>query len=106
MVKLLEGRLPMDKRKIFAIVFQVAAHAVPAVGVLHSEKRVVALMNGQSIGNFLVAFEAFEGRRTGSELMACVALGRAVQGLVRFRKRSGRNLGLGSIGEKEESGEN
>ena len=88
MVKLLEGRFPTNKRKILAIVFEVATDAVPAVGVFHSQARVVALMRGQTIRNFLVAFEAFECRRAGSELMAGVALGRAVERLVRFGKRS------------------
>ena len=65
----------MDERKILAIVFEVAPHAVPAIGILHPEKGVVALMRGQTVGNFLMAFEAFECRRAGSELVARVALG-------------------------------
>ena len=67
---------------------------------------MVALTRGQTVGNFLVAFEAFERRRAGSKLMAAVALGRAVQGLVRFRERSGRNLGAGAGGKEQESTEN
>jgi hypothetical protein len=75
MIELLERRLPMDERKILAIVFEVAPHAISAVRILHPEKRVVALMRGQTVRDFLVAFEAFEGRRAGSELVAGVALG-------------------------------
>ena len=96
----------MNEGKILAIVFEVAPHAVPAVGILHSEKRVVALMRSQTVRNFLVAFEAFECRRAGSELVAGVALRRAVEGLVRFRERSGRNLGAGAGSHEQESAEN
>lgn len=95
----------MNERKILAIVFEVALHAVLAIGILHPEKRVVALMRGQTVRNFLMAFEALERRRAGSELVAGVALGRAVQGLVRFGERSGRNLGAGTGGAHEESAE-
>src|ERR1700692_4193691 len=93
MIELFERRLPVDKRKILAIVFEVAAYAITAVGILHPEKRVVALMHRQAVGNFLVTFEAFERGRAGSKLVAGVALGRAVEGLVRFGERPGRNLG-------------
>ena len=96
MIELLERRFPMDERKILAVVLEVAAHAIPAVGILHPEKRVVALMRGQAVRNFLVAFEALERRRAGSELVAGIALGRAVEGLMRFGERSGRNLGAGA----------
>jgi len=96
----------VNEGKILAIVFEVAAHAVPAVGILHSEKRVVALMRSQTVRNFLVAFEAFECRRAGSKLVTGVALGRAVQGLVRFRERSGRNLSAGAGSHEQKSAEN
>ena len=75
MIELLKRRLPMDERKILAIVLEVAPHAVPAIGILHPEKRVVALMRGQTVGNFLMAFQALERRRAGSELVTRVALG-------------------------------
>src|SRR3984957_8977020 len=92
MIELLERRLPMDQRKILTIVFEVAAYAITAVGILHPEKRVVALMRRQAVRNFLVTFEAFERGRAGTELVASVALGRAAEGLVRFGERSGRDL--------------
>src|ERR1700680_525401 len=95
----------MNERKILAIVLEVAPHAVSAVGILHPEKRVVALMRGQTVRNFLMAFEAFERRRAGSELVARVALRRAVEGLMRFRKRSGRNLGAGTGCDEQKSAE-
>ena len=84
---------------------KVAAHAIPAIGILHPEKRVVALMRAEAVRNFLVAFQALERRRAGSELVAGVALGRAVEGFVRFRQRPGRDLGAGAGGHEKESGE-
>lgn len=93
MIELLERRLPVNEGKIFAIVLEVAPDAIPAVGILHSQKGVIALMRSQTVRNFLVAFEALKSGRAGSKLMAGVALGRATQGLVCFRERPGRNLG-------------
>jgi len=84
---------------------EVAPHAVPAIGILHPEKRVVALMRGQPVGDFLMAFEALERRRAGSELVAGVALGRAVEGLVRFGEGTGRNLGAGPGRAEQDSDE-
>ena len=105
MIELFERRLPMNESKILAVVLEVAPHAIPAIGILHPKKSVVALMRGQSIRNFFMTFEAFERRRAGSELVASVALGRAVEGLVRLGKRSGRNLGAGAGGAEKESAE-
>ena len=85
---------------------EVAAHAVPAIWILHPEKRVVALMRVEAVRNFLVAFQALERRRAGSELVAGVALGRAVEGFVRFRQRPGRNLGAGAGSHEQQSAEN
>jgi hypothetical protein len=64
----------MNERKIFTVVFKVAAHAVLAVRIFHAQKSVVTLLRGQTVRNFLVAFEAFECRRTCSKLVASVAL--------------------------------
>jgi hypothetical protein len=105
MIELLEWRLPMNERKILAIVLEVAPHTVPAIGILHPEQRVVTLMRGQTVRNFLMAFETFERRRAGSELVTGVALSRTVEGLVRFGERSGRNLGAGAGSGEEESAE-
>jgi len=93
----------MNERKILAVVLEVASHAISAIGIFHSEKRVVTLMRGQTVRNFLVAIEALESRRAGSELVASIALGRATEGFVRFGKRSGRNLGAGTGGSDKES---
>jgi len=100
MIELLERRLPMNEREILAVMFEVAADAIPAIGILHSEKGVVALARGQPIRNFLVAFQAFERRRAGSELVAGIALCGAVQGFVRFGKRSRRNLSTSRSGNE------
>ena len=105
MIECLERRLPMNEGKILAVVLQVAAHAVPAVGILHRQKRVVALMLAETVRNFLVAFQALERRRAGSELVAGVALRRAVKRLMRFRERPGRNLGAGAGGHEKDSAE-
>jgi len=67
---------------------------------------VVALLRGQTVGNFLMAFKALECRRAGSELVAGVALRGAVEGLVRFRERSGRNLSVGTGCAEDESAQN
>lgn len=84
---------------------QVAADAVPAVGILHAEKRVVAHMCVETVRNFLMAFQALKRGRTGSELVAGVALGRAVEGFVRFRQRSWRDLGTGVRSHEQQSAE-
>ena len=98
MIELLERRLPMNEGKILAVVLEVAPHAVPAAGILHPEERVVALMRGQPVRDFLVAFQAFKSRCAGSELVAGVALGRAIEGLMRFGEGPGRNLGADAGG--------
>jgi hypothetical protein len=64
----------MNERKILAIVFEVATHAVPAIGICHPQKRVVALMRGEAVRNFFMTFEALECRRAGPELVARIAL--------------------------------
>jgi hypothetical protein len=74
----------MNEGKILAIMLEVAPDAIAAVGILHTEKGVVALVRGQPIRNFLMAFEAFERWRAGSKLVAAVALCRAAEGLVGF----------------------
>jgi len=53
-------------------VFQMAAHAVPPIGILHSQKRVVALMHAQPLRNFLMARQTLKRRRAGPKLMASI----------------------------------
>ena len=91
----------MDERKIRAIVLEVAPHAVPAVWIPNPDERVIALLCSQAFRNFLMAFQTLERRRAGSELVARAALCGAVEGLMRFRQRAGRNLGA-SFGSAEQ----
>jgi hypothetical protein len=75
-IKLLCGRLPMDEREAFAVVIPVTPHTVLPVWVLHLEPGVIAMVLGEGSCNFLVAVQAFEGWRAGSELMAARTLSR------------------------------
>jgi len=95
----------MDECEILAIMFQVAPHAILAVGILHPEQRMVTRMRVQPFRDFLMAIEALERRRAGPELMAGGAMRRALQGLVRFRKGPRRNLAARPSGAKQESAE-
>lgn len=105
MIELLERRFPVNEREILAVVLEVAAHAIPAGGILHAQKRVVALMRGQAVRDFLVAIEALERRGAGAELVAGIALGRAVEGLVGLGEGTGRNLGAGAGRAEQQSAE-
>ena len=64
----------MDDVEILAVVFQVAANAVLAGGIVHLELEVVAVFCGERLGDFFVAIEAFEGGSAGAELVAGIAL--------------------------------
>ena len=92
MVELLDGCFPMNQRKILAIVFQMAAHAIPAVRIAHLQLRVVSLLRGQAVRDFLMAFQALEGGSARPELMARAALRGTAEGFVSFGKRARRNL--------------
>lgn len=74
--------------------FEMAAHAIPAVWILHAELCVVAPVRGQAAGDFLMAFKALKGWGAGPELVATAALRGTVERLVGFGKRAGRNLGM------------
>jgi hypothetical protein len=93
-IELLEGRFPMDQREIRAIVLHVAPHAIVAVGILHPNLRVESPMGCQSLSDFFVAVQAFECRRTRSELVAGRALRSTAQRLMRLGKWTGGDLGL------------
>ena len=83
-VELFERRLPMNEAEVLTLMFQVPANAMLAVGVPHPELGVKALIHRKALGNFLMAFEAFESRRAGSELVAGVALRSPIEGSVCF----------------------
>ena len=80
--------------KIRSIVFQVAVDTIFSLRILHLQVRMIAMLLRKRLGNFLVAVETVEGGGPGCKLMAARALRRAGQRLVRFRQRTGGNLGL------------
>jgi hypothetical protein len=93
-IELILRRLPVDQPEVFSVVLQVAADAIPAVRILHSQPGVVAMIRRKTLRNLFVAIEALEGRRAGPELMATRALGGSAQGLMSFGKGARRNLCL------------
>ena len=78
-VKFLLRRLPVDKVVILPIVFQVAPNAILPVRVVHLNLRMVSVLPGKGLCNFLVALDTFEGWRAGPERMASGALCRSAQ---------------------------
>lgn len=91
-IELFLRRLPMNQAEIFAVVVEVTAHAISSIRVTHLQLRVVAVLSGEPLRDFLMAIETFESRRAGSKLVAAGALRGAGQRLVRFRKGSRRDL--------------
>ena len=83
-IELLEGRFPMNQGEIHAVVFQVAANTVPAVGIFHPDLRVVSLIDSQLLRDLFVAVETFESGCARAELVAGRALRCAIQGSVRL----------------------
>jgi hypothetical protein len=67
----------VDQAEVFSVVLQMAADAISAVRILHSQPGVVAVIRSKTLRNLFVAIEALEGRRAGPELMAARALGRS-----------------------------
>ena len=73
-IELLLRWLPVDQAEVFSVVLQMAADAIPAVQILHSQPGVVAVIRSKTVRNLFVAIEALEGWRAGPELMATRAL--------------------------------
>lgn len=73
-IELFDRRLPMNEVEILTVMFQVTAHAVPAIGIFHSKLGVKTLVDGKALGNLFMTLETFECGRTRSELVAGVAL--------------------------------
>ena len=67
----------MNQRKIKAVVFEVAAHAIFAAGIFHPEPRVKSTVCGKMLRNLFMTAETLECRSAGSELVAARALRRA-----------------------------
>ena len=66
----------MDEAEIHAVVIEVAADTIFAIGILHLNLGVISVLRSQPLRHFFMAIQAFEGRRAGPELVA----GRALYG--------------------------
>ncbi len=75
----------MNEIEVFPVVLKVTAYAVFAVGILHLQTGVVAVLASQGPGDFFVAFKALEGRRAGSKRVAATALRSSRLRGMRFR---------------------
>jgi hypothetical protein len=106
MVELLEGRIPVNERKIYAVMFEVAPHALTAVGILHAKLRVESPMGCQPLRDLFMAVEAFECWCARPELVAGRALRSAAQILMRLGEGAGRDLGLRANPGKQDPQEN
>jgi len=92
MIEFLLRWFPANQPKIFTVVFQVAADAVFAFRILHLDVEVIPVLRGKVLRDFLVAIEATERGRTGSEYVTRTALGGPRQRSVCLRKGTRRNL--------------
>lgn len=88
-IELLRWPLPVDEGKILAVVLQVAADAVLAVGIFHLQLGVIAPLLRKQLGNFFVAIQAFERGSAGAKLVAARTLRCSAKRLVRFGERTG-----------------
>lgn len=70
MVELLFRSFPMNEIEVFPIVLQVAAYAVLTIRILHLHLEVIAVLGGEILGDFLVAFQTFIRGSAGAELVA------------------------------------
>lgn len=66
--------LPVNQMEVFAVVIQVAPHAVLTIGIAHPQPRMVAVIQRKPLRHLFVAIKTLEGWRAGSELMAARAL--------------------------------
>lgn len=105
------GRFPVDQVKLLAVVFQVAAHAIFAIRIVHLHVGVVTVLVGKSLGDFLVAIQTFVCGGAGSELVATVALRGTAERGVRLGEgtwgnlREGRKRGSQTARDREEDSE-
>jgi hypothetical protein len=74
MVELLLRGLPVNQAEVFPIVIQVAANAVLALGICHTQPRMVTVIQSEPLRYFLVTIEAFKGGSASAKLMAACAL--------------------------------
>lgn len=66
--------LPMQKIKVFAVVLEMAAHAILAIRILHLNLGVIPVIRRQTLGHFLMTIETLIGRSAGAKLMAAGTL--------------------------------
>lgn len=100
-IKFLQGRFPADQVKGLAVVFQVAAHTIFAIGIAHLHFEVVTVLRGKILRDFFVTIDALEGGSAGPERVAGSALRGAAEGRVGFGERSGRDLRADHGGEEQ-----
>lgn len=93
--------VPFDQRKVFAVVFRVAAGALLARARRNVVSRMQAFPGEEPRGNFGVAVKTFEGSLS-AELVTTGAVRRSVQRLMRPGQWTGRNLPRNSHCAKQE----
>ena len=103
MIELLLRWVPMHESEVYAVVLQVAAHAIPAVGILHAQLCVKSPAHRQALGDLLVAIETLKGRRAGAKLVTGGALCPAFHGLMCFGKRPRRHLGVSGARDEQQA---
>ena len=84
---------PVDQIKVGTVMLELTTNTISAVGVLHSQLCVIAVVVSKDLCNFFVAVEALERRRFGAELVAARTLRGARQGLVSLGKGARGYLG-------------
>ncbi len=97
-----QGDLPVRERKLFSVVFGVAAGAV--IPLLFHQRGMHAAALGQSLPDLGMAVQALEPARTARHGMALHAVCRPAQRFVRPGKRPWRKLraGAGCAGQKQQ----
>lgn len=85
----------MNQVELFAIVFQVAVHAIFAIGIAHLHVGVVAVLIGKGLSDLFVAIETFIGRSAGAEHVTTIALRGAAERFVGFGEGPWGNLRMG-----------
>jgi len=88
-------RIPLDQRKIFAVVIRVAAHAFLAGARGDVIGPMQPAFGGDSRANIGVTADALELRLAAPDFVAIGAVHGPVEKLVLPRERAGRNLRRG-----------
>jgi len=101
MVEILLRRFPVKEVEIFAVVLEVTAYTIFAIGILHLQTEVVAVLVGERVGNFFVAIETFERGSACTKNVAGVALSGAGKRRMRFAEWAGGNLRVRASREEQ-----